>query len=115
MFIQNNAQKGDKMRSNILIVITQIFALLDAVKYTIKSGDRPEFFIRVNDVGSLEKMNDNYFQSPTLTKLFDLHNSSMTIMDYFFKHLNNDKDRWELIEKYFLGEDIIKVISDTLN
>jgi hypothetical protein len=31
-------------------------------------------------------------------------------MKYFFTKINDDKLRWNLIEKYFLGEDILSEI-----
>ena len=31
-------------------------------------------------------------------------------MDYFFRHFDNDTDRWNYIEKYFLGGDVISEI-----
>lgn len=110
MFIQSNSAKNDKMRSNKLIVIAQIFELLGLANYTIKSGDRPEFFIRVNTVSSLESMISEYYQSPTINKLREIHDSSINIMDYFFTNISTNEERWRLIENYFLGMDITELL-----
>ncbi|MDI6453691.1 hypothetical protein, partial [Peloplasma aerotolerans] len=107
LFLRPNVTSGDKMRSDTLIVMAQIFELLGISKYSIKSGDRPEFFMRVNSVDVLERMTSQNYQSGTVDNINQLHNNSIRIMQYFFTRLNTDYERWNLIERYFLGEEII--------
>ena len=38
------------------------------------------------------------------------HYRNVKIIDYFFRHFTNDTDRWNYIEKYFLGGDVISEI-----
>ncbi|QWB96214.1 DEAD/DEAH box helicase [Mycoplasmatota bacterium] len=111
LFLRNNAASGinkssDKMRSDTLIVMAQIFELLGIAKYSIKSGDRPEFFMRVNGADVLERMATQEYKSVTVENINDLHNNSIRIMNHFFTKLTSDEERWDLIEKYFLGDEI---------
>jgi ATP-dependent DNA helicase RecQ len=113
LFIENNSveQKG-KMTKNPLLVLAQIMELLDLAKYEIKAGDRPQYFIRVNSATGLNRVSDDSYQSKTVSNVRIRHVNSIKIMSYFFTKLNNDKERWNLVEDYFLGNKISELIKD---
>jgi hypothetical protein len=113
LFIENNSveQKG-KMTKNPLLVLAQIMELLDLAKYEIKAGDRPQYFIRVNSATGLNRVSDDSYQSKTVSNVRIRHENSIKIMSYFFTKLNNDKERWNLVEDYFLGNKISELIKD---
>ena len=105
-FLRNNANDGDKMRSDIIIVMAQMLELLGLARFKIKSGDRPEYFIRVNSIDILERIASSSYQSETVNRIYELHMNSINIMNHFFTKLTKDDERWSMIEQYFLGEDI---------
>lgn len=99
-----DTSKNNKMRNDPLLVGVQIMELLDFATYTFEAGSKPEFFIRINSEKTiLDVINNNNYQSRTLASIQALHYNSVRYMKYFFEKLNNDKDRWQFIEDYFLG------------
>jgi ATP-dependent DNA helicase RecQ len=93
-----------KMKNTILLIAAQLIEIFELGGYEIKSGDKPEFFIRVNSESEILKVidNPNYF-SKTLASVNHRHKLSRDKMEYFFTQLESDRDRWEFIEDYFLG------------
>jgi hypothetical protein len=92
------------MKNTILLIAAQLIEIFELGGYEIKSGDKPEFFIRVNSESEILKVidNPNYF-SKTLASVNHRHKLSRDKMEYFFTQLESDRDRWEFIEDYFLG------------
>jgi hypothetical protein len=88
--------------------------LIDLTKYEIKAGDRPQYFIRINSATALNKVSDDSYQSKTVNNVKLRHDNSIKIMSYFFTKLNNDKDRWDLVEDYFLGKKINELIKEEI-
>ena len=59
-------------------------------------------------------MNNEY--SNTIIKDIQVrHESSMNIMEHFFLNDLNTKERWEFIENYFLGYNMISEEEDSGN
>ncbi len=107
--IDSGKDAGKKMRKNLLLVAIQILELFDLVTYSLKNGDRPEFFIRVNSENALQKVVENKeYHSQTLDAIRDMHYASVDYMTYFFENLKTNEERWNFIEDYFLGIDLYK-------
>lgn len=105
--IDSTKDSNKKMRKNMLLVAVQVLELFDLINYSLKNGDRPEFFIRVNSEKAILKILENKgYNSQTLEAIKNLHYSSVDYMAYFFEKLNNNEQRWEFIEDYFLGVDL---------
>jgi len=106
-FISNGSKKkGTKLSIDPLIIISQIAELLDLVSYKIKAGDNAQFFMRVNSEQSLLKIANSQILSKTIDYVRQRHNNSIEWMKYFFEKLTNDEERWNAIEKYFLGSEL---------
>ena len=99
--ITNNSSQ---MRKSPLLIGIQMMELLDLITYTFESGNRPEYFVRVNSESTILKAIDNpNYQSKTLATISNLHYDSVRYMKYFFTKLRTNEERWEFIEDYFLG------------
>lgn len=87
------------------IVICQLLELLGAAECDMLSGTNPEFFIRVNNPYAIERIinNPNYV-SRTVALVGQKHKESCGFMNYFFTKLSTDTERWDFIERYFLGQ-----------
>lgn len=96
------------------IVIVQLLEILGAAECDMLSGTNPEFFIRVNNPYAIEKIinNPNYV-SRTVSLVGQKHKESCQYMQYFFTELSNDTDRWDFIEKYFLGQIEPRIINQS--
>lgn len=96
--------KNDTMRSDPLIIAVQMMELFDLATYNFEAGNKPEFFVRVNSEETIRKVvNDSKYHSDTLRNISQLHYNSVNYMKYFFENLDNNEDRWQFIEDYFLG------------
>lgn len=105
--VDSSKDTNKKMRKNLLLVTVQILELFDLITYSLKNGDRPEFFIRVNSEKAILKVLENKnYHSQTLDSIRDLHFSSVDFMTHFFEKLSTNEERWSFIEDYFLGTDL---------
>ena len=86
-------------------IICQLIELLELAECKIYSGEKPEFFVRVNNPLVIEKIiNDEHYFSKTVSNIDKKHKESCFLMKYFFTKLKTDQERWGFIEKIFLGQ-----------
>lgn len=88
-----------------IVVLAQLLELLGYAETQIMSGDRPQFFIRVNSPYAIEKIinNENYY-SHMVRAVGERHKRARAIMQRFFTTMPTSKEKWDFIEKYFLGK-----------
>lgn len=89
-----------------VIYLLEIFNLCS---YEILGGESPEIFIRLNDplkVGRISSDTNNY-NNEILKMVRKRHENSNAILRKFFSELSTDQERWNFIEDYFLGYDLI--------
>lgn len=95
---------GKKIMDEPKLWVAQLFELFGLATYEITTGERPEFFIRVNSISAIEKVINSPSYSSKMVKLVnDRHNDSIKKMKHFFENLDDDNSRWDYIEKYFSG------------
>lgn len=92
-----------------VLYLLEIFGLCD---YEIIGGESPEIFIRLNDPLKIKRLtSESYdYKNVILQAVKRRHENSTKILRKFFTELTTDEERWEFIENYFLGQE---VISDT--
>jgi len=106
-----NSSSKNKIKRDPTLISAQILELIDVCEYDIKAGNNPEFFVRINSELPLKNIAENsYYKSETLKQVNHRHHSSIEIMQYFFTQLKTDEERWKMIEQYFLGESIEKLL-----
>lgn len=94
----NDAHKDSKA------LICQLLETFNLGTYDVLSGERPEYFIRVNSITQIEKIiNNPSYQSEMVRMVKKRHEDSKKRMTRFFVELDSDKERWDYIEKYFAG------------
>lgn len=101
-----NLAADSETYTNIALKLLSIFGY---ITYEVSGGEEPEIFIRLNDANKVKqivngslKYSNNY-----VTKAKSKHDRDVSVLRKFFYELNNDKDRWEYIEQYFLGYDVL--------
>ena len=87
----------------------KILSMFDYVSYEIVGGEQPEIFIRLNSPSLIENivMGKIKYENDYVKFAYKKHDRDVKILHKFFTELTNDKERWEYIEKYFLGQDVI--------
>lgn len=94
-----------KMTDDKQVIMGQIMELLEAADCKISSGSNPEFFVRVNNPYAIERIiNNPAYVSQTVALVGKKHRESYELMGHFFENLHTDTERWDFIEKYFLGQ-----------
>lgn len=77
---------------------------LNLANYEFSGGNNPQTFVRINDVRHLRQaVNDDSHKNVLWLNVKDRHKRSMSLLDYFFTKQMTDFERWNFIEKYFLG------------
>ncbi|QVK18429.1 ATP-dependent DNA helicase RecQ [Mycoplasmatota bacterium] len=90
------------------LYLLEMFGLIN---FKIKGGDQPEIFIRINEPFKLERLiqpNSNY-RNELLENVKTRHKNSALIIKKFIKELDNDYLRWDFIEDYYLGKDVLTI------
>ncbi len=86
--------------------LAEILEVLKLATYTVKGGDNPEIFIRLNDPVKIQSLSvDKHYSNNVLRELNDKHAYSSKVIRGFFRAELDDPARWDLIEEYFLGND----------
>ena len=93
------------LKDSMEILVGQILKVLELAEVKISGGNKPEYFVRVNSPYAIERIiNDENYHSEMLKIVYARHQKSIELMEKFFTELNSDEERWEFIEKYFLGQ-----------
>lgn len=88
----------------------KLLSLFGYVTYEIVGGEEPEIFIRLNDTNKVRGivMGSIYYSNDYVTKARQKHNRDVEILSRFFTELSTDEERWEYIENYFLGYNVLE-------
>ena len=90
-------------------VALKLLSIFDYISYEIVGGSEPEIFIRLNDPNKVAgivtgaiKYSNNYVATAK-----EKHDRDVAVLHKFFMELQDTEDRWNYIERYFLGDDVI--------
>lgn len=92
--------------SNIALKLLSIF---DYITYEVVGGEEPEIFIRLNDPNKVKNivLGNTFYSNNYVSRARQKHDRDVDVLLRFFKVLDSDKDRWDYIEDYFLGYDVL--------
>lgn len=89
-----------------IMPLLRLLELLDLATYEIRGGEKAEVFIRINDPVKLESLAaSGKYTNHVLQSIQEHHRRNERLMSAFFMTDLNTKERWELIEQYFLGNE----------
>lgn len=93
-------------KSSIALKLLSIFGY---ITYEIVGGEEPEIFIRLNDPNKLKGivLGNIRYSNNYVTKARKKHERDVAILLRFFNNLKTDEERWNYIENYFLGYDVL--------
>lgn len=88
----------------------KLLSIFEYITYEVIGGEQPEIFIRLNDPNKINqivtgsiKYSNNY-----VTRAAQKHDRDINVLKKFYYELNSNKKRWEFVEQYFLGEDVLE-------
>ena len=84
--------------------------MFDIIQYDMYGGQNPEIFIRINDPARIKAIAEKsiVYKNNIVKKAIEKHNRDIEILEKFIMELNTDEERWNYIEDYFLGKDVLK-------
>ena len=84
--------------------------MFDIIQYDMYGGQNPEIFIRINDPVRIKAIAEKsiVYKNNIVKKAIEKHNRDIEILEKFIMELNTDEERWNYIEDYFLGKDVLK-------
>ena len=88
-----------------LMPLLRFLELLGLALYQIDGGEKSEVFVRVNDPRILRQLTGEHYRNRLLRRIQDRHRSGEALLEAFFNAPMSNEERWELIERYFLGDE----------
>ena len=88
--------------------LLKLLSLFGYVTYNVSGGTQPEIFVRFNSPEKIRAIitGEIPYSNQYLTKQRERAKHDTDLLRYFFETDYSNEDRWDLIERYFLGEDI---------
>ncbi|RRD63900.1 helicase-related protein [Fretibacterium sp. OH1220_COT-178] len=100
-------------------LMASLLQLFDMASYEFIGGKNPQIFVRINDPEKLRKIaciNQNYkYKNGILADIEERHKRAVKMMNRFMAGNFTSEQRWDIIERYFLGEDDIDFEENFLN
>lgn len=89
----------------------KLLSVFGHITYEMLGGEEPEIFIRLNDPEKIRRIvtSEVRYTNDYVTRAKQKHERDVKILSRFFCNLDTDEERWDYIERYFLGEDILNV------
>ena len=90
-------------------IALKLLSIFDYITYEVVGGEEPEIFIRLNDPNKVKSivMGNTFYSNNYVTKAKQKHDRDVEVLLHFFNGLKTDEERWNYIEEYFLGYDVL--------
>ncbi|MDD6046319.1 MAG: DEAD/DEAH box helicase [bacterium] len=90
-------------------IALKLISVFDYATYEVVGGEQPEIFIRLNDPEKIRRivLGEIKYSNSYVTKAKQKHEREVKILRKFFAEPLNDEERWDYIERYFLGYDVL--------
>jgi len=87
----------------------KLLSIFDYATYEVAGGEEPEIFIRLNDPEKIRRIvyGEIRYSNSYVTKAKQKHDREVKILRKFFTENYSDEERWDYVERYFLGEDVL--------
>lgn len=92
----------------------KLLSIFDYITYEVAGGEEPEIFIRLNDPNKVQSivLGNTVYSNNYVMKARQKHDRDVTVLLRFFNDLKSDEERWNYIEDYFLGYDVLSGVEE---
>ena len=102
------------------IRLGSLLEIMNIGTFKTSGGDEPKVFLRLNDPFRIEKdAQDEGYSNSILDAVQSRHKASCALFEHFFTCSFSDKERWDMIEDFFLGTSVDELLgkyrSETVN
>lgn len=79
--------------------------LFGLINFEVIGGNKPEIFIRVNYPDKIKHFVDGkvLYNNVLIKEARERHTNDVMVLNHFFMNLDNNEERWDFIENYYLG------------
>ena len=95
-----------------IVKVSEFLNSLGLADYYRQGGDQPAIFVRINNPYYLNALvKGGKYNNDILASIYEKYRFSERIFTYFFTTEMSNKQRWDFIEAYFLGESEDKLLN----
>lgn len=93
-------------------IALKLLSIFDYATYEVVGGDQPEIFIRLNDPEKIRRIvyGEIKYSNSYVTKAKQKHEREVKILRKFFTNPFSDEAWWDYVERYFLGDDVLREV-----
>lgn len=93
-------------------IALKLLSIFDYATYEVVGGEQPEIFIRLNDPEKIRRIvyGEIKYSNSYVTKAKQKHEREVKILRKFFTDPFSDEARWDYVERYFLGDDVLREV-----
>ena len=93
----------------------KLLSIFDLITYEVLGGEEPEIFIRLNAPEKIKSIvaGNTPYANDYVKRAQEKHDRDVEVLLRFFKALNTDEERWDYIENYFLGYDVLEGVKSS--
>lgn len=98
------------MASELESTALKLLSIFNYISYEISGGEEPEIFIRLNDPNKIRRIvqGTTLYSNGYVSRAKKKHDRDVAILRKFFNNLKTNEERWNYIEDYFLGYDVLE-------
>lgn len=98
------------LNDNVSNTALKLLSIFDYITYEITGGQEPEIFVRLNDPNKVRNIvyGNLPYSNSYVSKAKQKHERDVAVLLKFFNGLKSDEERWNYIENYFLGQDVLQ-------
>lgn len=101
----------DPKKSKLYHDLAYILESFDLGTYELDGGQTPQLFIRINDPNKISYLANSNYSNEIVRDIENRHENSVEIMKKFFLSDLNNNERWDFIERYFIGYDLNEIMT----
>lgn len=92
------------------MIALKLLSIFDYITYEILGGSEPEIFVRLNDPSKIRNiaLGRVKYSNSYVMRSAKKHERDVSVLSHFLNDLVTDKERWDFIEDYFLGRDVLQ-------
>ena len=101
---------ADREKMKSITKVLTLLSMFNIIQYDMYGGQNPEIFIRINDPARIKAIAEKTitYKNNIVKKAVEKHNRDCEVLEKFILELNTNEERWNYIEDYFLGKDVLK-------
>lgn len=95
-------------------IALKLMSVFDYATYEVVGGEQPEIFIRLNDPEKIRRIvfGEIKYSNSYVTKAKQKHDREVKVLRKFFTESMSDRERWDYVERYFLGDDVLAAVQE---